>query len=603
MTETTVDVNIILDSLASPTRLKILKLLSRKELGYSELMDSLGMEKNRDAGKFSYHLKKLLNSRLIEVNRETGKYKISKTGLLVLANLDKLEKDLGTKELLIVRRSENIIEPFDKTKIINSLVKEANLTPKLASEIASIVEEKLHNLKIEYLTSPLIRELVNTVLLDMGLEKYRHRLSRIGMPIYDVSKLFRKVSVTGDLREFIEESSKSIMREYCLQNFLSRSIAEMHLTGRIDLYPLDSWLTGVIARSYQAPIDEEEVLRILAEISASMLNIRHEINLRLTDKKGLENTLKIVRHIVSTSLLRGRYLSITIEHEDLVENFPRIMEKIRTLDQSVKKIRYIVVVDNPSYSELLKLDELFRSSKLQYVITNSSESLFYGLRLPSEKPSSDIHAVFTLNLLLLALESNKDVNYLLERIRELTMYGFSALNKRTRMFKQVYGRRYSKQVYYVSSLYGLTEAVKTMHGVIPYLSKESFSMLSNIIQYYVENLKKYPSEMGRLTLCSRTPKSSAKRLFRLISHRLSMDEHEKISSYGHLVTAPIERFRNIEERASFESRIASYIDGGYYTVVKGARKKKMIEDAVILFEELSKTGKPFTIKIDEAGVS
>jgi len=603
LTETAINVDTILDSLASSTRLKILKLLSKKELGYSELMDSLGMEKNRDAGKFSYHLKKLLNSKLIEVNRETGKYRVSKTGLLVLDNLDKLEKDLGTKELLIVRRSENIIEPFDKTKIINSLVKEANLTPKLASEIASIVEEKLHNLKIEYLTSPLIRELVNTVLLDMGLEKYRHRLSRIGMPIYDVSKLFRKVSVIGDLREFMEESSKSIMREYCLQNFLSRNIAEMHLTGRIDLYPLDNWLTGVIARSYQAPSDEEEVFKILAEISASTLNIRHEINLRLIDKKGLENTLKIIRHIVSTSLLRGRYLSITIEHEDLVENFPRIMEKIRMLDQSIKKIRYIVVVDEPSYSELLKLDELFRSSKLQYVITNSDESLFYGLRLPLEKPSSDIHAVFTLNLLLLALESNKDVDYLLERIRELTMYGFSALSKRARMFKQVYGRRYSKQIYYVSSLYGLTEAVKTIHGVVPYLSKESSSLLSSIIQYYVENLKKYPSEMGKLTLGSRTPKSSAKRLFRLISHKVSMDDHEKISSHGYLISAPIEKFRNIEERALFESRIASYIDGGYYTVVKGARRKKIIEDAVVLFEELSKTGKPFTIKIDEAGVS
>ena len=165
MEEVSININNVLGSVASITRLKMLRLLSKKEMGYSELMDSLGMEKDRDAGKFSYHLKKLLDSRLIEVHKETGKYKISRIGLTVLENLDNLERALGTKEMLIVRRSENIIEPFDKTKIINSLMKEANITPKLAMEIASIVEEKLHNLKIEYLTAPLIRELVNTCLL------------------------------------------------------------------------------------------------------------------------------------------------------------------------------------------------------------------------------------------------------------------------------------------------------------------------------------------------------------------------------------------------------------------------------------------------------
>ncbi|MEM2017292.1 MAG: helix-turn-helix domain-containing protein, partial [Nitrososphaerota archaeon] len=247
MNEASVGIDVILGAISSTTRLKMLKLLSKKESGYSEIMDSLGMEKNKDAGKFSYHLKKLLDSRLIEVNKETGKYKISRIGLTVLEYLDKLEKTLGFKKILIVRRSENIVEPFDKAKIINSLVKEANVTPRLASEIASTVEEKLYNLRIEYLTAPLIRELVNTVLLDMGLEKYRHKLSRIGMPIYDVSKHLSRISSTGDPREFIEVSSRSIMREYCLQDFLNRNIAETYLMGRLDLYPLDNWLTGVIA--------------------------------------------------------------------------------------------------------------------------------------------------------------------------------------------------------------------------------------------------------------------------------------------------------------------------------------------------------------------
>lgn len=600
MEEAGIDIDHILGSISSNTRLKILRLLVKKEMGYSELMDSLGMEKNKDAGKFSYHLKKLLDTRLIEVHKETGKYRISRIGLTVLENLDKLEKALGTKEMLIVRRSKYIIEPFDKTKIINSLVREASITPKLASEIASIVEEKLHNLKIEYLTAPLIRELVNTVLLDMGLEKYRHKLSRIGMPIYDVSKHLIKTSNNGDLREFIEESSKSIMREYCLQNFLSRNIAEMHLTGRLDLYPLDYWLTGVVARSYRGPSNDEEMLEIMMDIASSILNIKHEINLRINEKSELKYIFKMLKHVVPTSLLKGRYISMTIDIKDLLENNAEIIELSKMVYQPDGKVKTVIVVDEPVHTEMYKLDELLRSLKLPYVITNSEESLYCGFRLPLEKSFSDIHAIFSLNTFILTLESNKQVDYTLERIRELTNYGLLALSKRTKVFEQIYGRRYSTQFYYICSLWGLFEAAKTVFGVGPQISKESYSFFNDLIQSYIESLKKYSRGKSELLRSSRTPKSSARRMFRLTYRRLGLDELKNISGYGFLLIPPTEKFRNIEERALLESKIAQLFDGGYSTMIKGYKRKKIVEDAITLFENLVKTKNPFTIKLEEA---
>lgn len=594
------DINNILGSIASPTRLKMLKLLSKKEAGYSELMDSVGMEKNRDAGKFSYHLKKLLDSRLIEVNKETSKYKISKIGLAVLENLDKLEKTLGLKDMLIVRRSENIVEPFDKAKITSSLVREANMTPRLASEIASTVEEKLYNLRIEYLTAPLIRELVNTVLLDMGLEKYRHKLSRIGMPVYDVSRHLARISSRGDLREFIEISSRSIMREYCLQDFLGRDIAEIHLAGRLDLYPLDYWLTGVIARSYQAPNSDDEILEVTMDMATSMINIKHELNLRIIERRQLENTLKILKVLLSKNLLKKRYISITLAINDLIENYAIIPELAKTIEAFNGEVRAVVVVDEPEYSELLKLDETAKSLRLHYVVTNSEDSLYCGLRLPLEKDFSDIHGFFSLNVLSTALESGKDVDYILEKVKELTRYGLSALSKRTTVFQQIYGKRYMSEIHYVCSLWGLFEAVKTVYGVGPQISKESHSLFINIIQGFIDSLKKFPSGKGKLCVSSRTPRFSAKRLLRSISHRLEEDEIKK-NEYCYLLVPPSERFKNIEERALLESEIASYFDAGYLTIIKGYRKKKMIEDAVVLFQHLAKTGNSFVIKFDETG--
>jgi len=599
LNEASVGIDVILGAISSTTRLKMLKLLSKKESGYSEIMDSLGMEKNKDAGKFSYHLKKLLDSRLIEVNKETGKYKISRIGLTVLEYLDKLEKTLGFKKILIVRRSENIVEPFDKAKIINSLVKEANVTPRLASEIASTVEEKLYNLRIEYLTAPLIRELVNTVLLDMGLEKYRHKLSRIGMPIYDVSKHLSRISSTGDPREFIEVSSRSIMREYCLQDFLNRNIAETYLMGRLDLYPLDNWLTGVIARSYQVPSDEEELLEVVTDVASSMMNIKHEINLRIMEARQVEATFRFLRYLLSKSFLRKRYFSITLTADEFVKNYARISELGKMIEEPSGKIRIVVVVQEPTYSELFKLDELARSLRFPYVVTNSNDSLYCGLRLPLEKASSDIHGFFSVNLISIVLESNRDIDYILKRIKELTSCGLSALNKRTSVFQQMYGKRYISEIYYSCSIWGLFEAVKIVYGVSPQISKESFSLFTDIIQCFIDSLKKYTGGKGRLYMSSRVPSSSARRMLRSVYHKLELDEIKNNSDYSYLMVPPMIKFRNIEERALLESRIASYFDGGHLSIVKGYRRRKVIEEAIVLFQHLEKTGIPFVIRFDE----
>ncbi|MCX8192696.1 MAG: helix-turn-helix domain-containing protein [Nitrososphaeria archaeon] len=599
MEKTTKDINSILDSIASSTRLKILKLLSKKEMGYSELMDSLGLEKNRDAGKFSYHLKKLLNTGLIDVNKESGKYKVSREGLTVLESLENLEKILGSREMMMVRRSDNLVEPFDKSKIINSLIREANITLKLASEIASIVEEKLKDLRIEYLTSSLIRELVNNVLLDMGLEKYRHRLTRVGMPIYDVSKNLKMISYTGDMREFLEKSSESIMREYCLQDTLPRTIAETYLKGEIDLYPLENWLTGIIARSYPAPDNDEKTLELLTEISSYMVNIKHEINIRVNNGEELENIFKVIRYIYLEGLLKKRFFSLTIHFEDLSQNYEKILDKVKKIEGVVDKVKLAVIMDNPSYSDLQKLNEASKNLGLEYAVTNSSETLFSGFKLISREPFSDAHAIFTINALSIILESNKNIEYILERVKELTMHGLAALSRRTRTFKQIYGKKYSGEITYFSSLCGLFNALKILFRAGPQTSDESNTLMNEILRTFRDSVKRETSKIGNILISSRIARTSAQRMLTSTYRKLGLDISKNVSQYNFLILPPDEKFKNIDERASIEREIASYIDGGYTTIVKGLRKRKILEEALILFEVLSKTGKAFTIKFEE----
>ena len=61
-----------------------------------------------------------------------------------------------------------------------------------ASKITEQVTRFLITAKLELITAPLIREIVNVHLLKMGLEKCRLQYTRIGMPYYDLENLFEK---------------------------------------------------------------------------------------------------------------------------------------------------------------------------------------------------------------------------------------------------------------------------------------------------------------------------------------------------------------------------------------------------------------------------
>ena len=76
---------------------------------------------------------------------------------------------------------------FNSDKILQSLVKESDMPVELAQKITSETESRLQKFSTTYLTAPLIREIVNSLLIEHGHEDYRHKLTRLGLPIYDIT--------------------------------------------------------------------------------------------------------------------------------------------------------------------------------------------------------------------------------------------------------------------------------------------------------------------------------------------------------------------------------------------------------------------------------
>jgi len=234
----------VLKAVSSPLRLQLLNLLFDKgALSYTELMNYLKMNPNRDAGRFAYHLKFLLKADLVEADVEAKKYFLTDLGKMVLDIADRVEKKTLTKKGMLVRTSHFTLEEFDQNKIANSLIKEAKVPHELAQKAAKEAEKRLFKSKTKYITAALIREMVNGILVEKGFEDYRHKLTRVGMPIHEVtafieSKDHRSLDASG----LLSKAGQNVLGEYTLLNIFSRDIADAHLSGSINIDGLGTWL-------------------------------------------------------------------------------------------------------------------------------------------------------------------------------------------------------------------------------------------------------------------------------------------------------------------------------------------------------------------------
>ncbi len=143
---------------------------------------------------------------------------------------------------LKVRTSSSSLEYFQEERIVGSLMAETRVDRSFAERIAREVAKELGRMRLNYVTAPLIREIVNVKLLEHGMESVRARYTRLGMPLYDVRKLVEEGS--REIAQYSPEAvhkvmSDQIAREYALMNVLPIDLADAHLSGQIHIHDLN----------------------------------------------------------------------------------------------------------------------------------------------------------------------------------------------------------------------------------------------------------------------------------------------------------------------------------------------------------------------------
>jgi len=311
-----------LKTLGQKIRIDILKKLRdlHNPFSFSKLQKEV-LENNYSSVNFSFHLNALKKCDLID-SSENGYY-ITKLGKQILNSILSIEKILiDRSKTRMIRTSKYSKELFDLSKIEEYLVTEGELDYFLSKQIAREVEERLTKTNIEYLTAPLMREYINAILLENGLEEVRHKLTRLGTPPYEVFKLFNSSDTDITPEQFIERLGSDVSEQFLLLNLLPKNLADLYLSGEIALLHLNHWSL----RPLSIYLNTKSILKYI-------YNKNKDISTKFEDDKDLLLTISDLcnffynfKQFYSGDLVLGEFYDHFMAHFDLYEKKSYIMD-------------------------------------------------------------------------------------------------------------------------------------------------------------------------------------------------------------------------------------------------------------------------------------
>lgn len=322
-------VRMIFSVMASPNRIDILRILNAKgPLTYSELKALAGFKSKKESGKFAYHLRKLLRQLLVALNKTERRYTITNLGKLVLSLARQIEeRSIIESGKMYVRTNKQTIEEFNSHKIIQSLVREANLPLEQAHKITEEVENKIYRFQTTYLTSSLIRETVNSILIEHGHEEYRNKLARLGLPSSDIAQILsQEEPARNGIERVMTRAAGSVFSEYLLFNMLPKDIADIHLAGEINISNTSVW--GLLPDTLFIDLSElEEGL----DLKGKFLNMTRIPPIKSSDDAvtTLPALVSLLSREASTEVVLEGYVSALINNlhdpEDIASRFARAL--------------------------------------------------------------------------------------------------------------------------------------------------------------------------------------------------------------------------------------------------------------------------------------
>jgi len=146
--------------------------------------------------------------------------------------------------LLVEGEAKTSTFSWDRGRIMQALIKEADVDEDIADEIARGVEKRILKSGMERVSTGLIRELVDSELFERGLNTTIEKQTSIGIPKYDLdqiifSKSNENSNISANNPEAVNLSiAERILKQYALASVYSAEVSEAHRQGRVHIHDL-----------------------------------------------------------------------------------------------------------------------------------------------------------------------------------------------------------------------------------------------------------------------------------------------------------------------------------------------------------------------------
>lgn len=627
-------VRMIFSVMASPNRIDILRILNSKgPLTYSELKSLAGFKSKKESGKFAYHLRKLLRQSLVALNKSERRYTITNLGKLVLSLARQIEeRSIIESGKMYVRTSHESIEEFNSHKIIQSLVREGSLPLELAQKITEEVENRIYKYQTTYLTGSLIREMVNSVLLEHGHEEYRNKLARLGMPVFDVQEMLTNVdNIDNGAQGLFFKAGQTVFAENLLLNTLPKDVADSHLSGDIHISNPGIWSLlpdtiffnvkeviedGIDLKGKYLGVSRLPTIKTLDNLMSSLSMIISLASKEASKEiildglvqlcsKHAKNAAELEEKLVgafSTSSIVSKYtkeptlLSFRIQ----LGSEPKVVQTILNAYKNYVKTTPVpqigLIIDHSggkisdvsgAVAEIISIGGK--------VLFSKDETSYSGIvRIKGKNSTSSINLQsLTINLPRLAFESNKDETYFRARLALLMKPALAAMSLRKKDISDLTRRglnpvlaantQYMQRssVCLVLNLIGLKEAVFNILGYSD--DKEGRDVIYKVIQTAVDVAEKKGKEMGDVVIVAMTESDGTSRFGALDGEKygkmsvLKSLEGETYSEGVVLAASEIDSMNAKAEKIVEANKISKLLNGGLLVKLKFEKDSK-VED-------------------------
>ncbi len=632
-------VRMIFSVMASPNRIDILRILNSKgPLTYSELKSLAGFKSKKESGKFAYHLRKLLRQSLVALNKSERRYTITNLGKLVLSLARQIEeRSIIESGKMYVRTSHDSIEEFNSQKIIQSLVREGSLPLELAQKITEEVENRIYKYQTAYLTGSLIRELVNSVLLEHGHEEYRHKLARVGLPIFEVQEMVSNAeNIENGVEGLLFKTGRVVFAEHLLTSTLPKDIADAHLSGDLHITNPGLWsiLPDAIFINVKALIEDG------IDLKGKYLNV-----CRIPPVKTLNNlssALSMIIALISKEasqevLLDDLIPSLSKYSKDLPELERKLVDSFTTSSTTMgydkmstvisfriplgidQKIVKTVLSAYKTYTKLTPIPKIglvidYDKGKITDVSQTVSEIITLGGKVmftkhntsqkgvthPKNSTSTLLHlGSLSINLPRLAFESNKDETYFRARLALLMKPALDSMAKRNKTISNLirlgvnpilaantlYMQR--STVSLVINLVGLQNAV---YGILGFKNNnDGQQILHKVIETAVDIATKKSKELGINIIVTMTESDGSERFIALDAEKYGKNSVQQITdteTYSEGIVLDIDKMSSLTGKSAEITecnKISKILNGGLLlqiAIPKGTKVdeiKKVIE--------------------------